>query len=135
MVAFSDVEVSNSMISTTLPTKLVAVFVGATSGIGEYAMKAFAQQTTAPTIYFIGRSQDAANRIMAEIELLNPKGEYVFIKSDIALLKNVDDVCQQILAKENAINLLFQTQGTILPDSKYSPPFSSTRRFISNPTE
>jgi hypothetical protein len=48
MVALSVVELSNSPISTTLPAKMVAVFVGATGGIGEYAMKAFAQKPPNP---------------------------------------------------------------------------------------
>jgi NADP-dependent 3-hydroxy acid dehydrogenase YdfG len=120
MVTLSDVEASNSRISTTLPARMVVVFVGATSGIGEYTMKAFAQHTITPKIYFIDRSQDAANRILAELQELNPKGEYIIIKSDVALLKNVGDVCQQILAQENAINFPFQTQGTILPNSTFS---------------
>jgi NADP-dependent 3-hydroxy acid dehydrogenase YdfG len=122
MVALSDVEASNLRLSTTLPAKMVAVFVGATSGIGEFTMKAFAQHTTEPRIYFVGRSQDAADRIMGEVKHLNPTGEYIFTKSNVSLLKNVDDVCQQILVREEAINLLFQTQGTIDPDSKFSQP-------------
>lgn len=118
MVALSDIEASNSQLSKSLPAGLVAVFVGATSGIGEFAMKAFAKQADSPKIYFVGRSQDAATRIIAECKELNPRGQYTFIRSDIALLKNVDDVCQQILAKEDSINLLFQTQGTIRMDSE-----------------
>lgn len=118
MVILSAVEASNSRISTALPAGLVAVFVGATSGIGEYALKAFAQQAKSPKIYFVGRSDDAASRIIAESKDLNPHGQYIFIKSDVSLLKNVDNVCQQILAKEKSINLLFQTQGTLIMKSK-----------------
>lgn len=118
MVTLSVVEASNSRISTALPAGLVAVFVGATSGIGEYALKEFAQQAKDPKIYLVGRSEDAANRIIAESRDLNPTGQYTFIKSDISLLKNVDNVCQQILARESSINLLFQTQGTLLMESK-----------------
>ncbi|OBT78079.1 hypothetical protein VF21_03134 [Pseudogymnoascus sp. 05NY08] len=114
MVTLSAASASNSRISTTLPTGLVAVFVGATSGIGEYALKEFAQQAKDPRIYLVGRSEDAANRIIAESRVLNPTGQYTFIKSDISLLRNVDEVCQQILARESSINLLFQTQGTLL---------------------
>ncbi|OBT45008.1 hypothetical protein VE00_04095 [Pseudogymnoascus sp. WSF 3629] len=114
MVTLSAVAASNSRISTALPAGLVAVFVGATSGIGEYALKEFAQQAKDPKIYLVGRSEDAANRIIAESRDLNHTGQYTFIKSDISLLKNVDNVCQQILARENSINLLFQTQGTLL---------------------
>lgn len=33
----------------------VGVFVGGTAGIGEFALKAFAQRTTSPKIYIVGR--------------------------------------------------------------------------------
>ncbi|KFY35813.1 hypothetical protein V494_05572 [Pseudogymnoascus sp. VKM F-4513 (FW-928)] len=113
MVTLSATEASNSRISSDLPAGLVAVFVGSTSGIGEYSLKAFAQQAKSPRIYLVGRSEDAATRIITECKDLNPTGQYIFIKSDISLLKNVDTVCQEITAKEISINLLFQTQGTM----------------------
>ncbi|EPE30048.1 NAD(P)-binding Rossmann-fold containing protein [Glarea lozoyensis ATCC 20868] len=113
MVHLHSMEKSNSTLAESLPAKMVAVFVGATSGIGEYAMKAFAQQTIQPKIYFVGRSQTAADRIIAEATQLNSSGEYIFIKSNVALLKNVEEVCRQIKAKEQSVNLLFQTQGTM----------------------
>lgn len=118
MVDLSVIQVSNSSLATCLPAGMVAVFVGATSGIGEFTLKAFAQYTKSPKVYIVGRSQDAANRIISECKILNPSGQFIFIKSDVSLLKNVDDVCQQILAKENSINLLFQTQGTMVSDSE-----------------
>lgn len=122
MVSLPIVHDSNAKIATSLPAGMVAVFVGATSGIGEYTLKAFAQQTTTPTIYLVGRSDTAAKRIVAECKGINPGGKYIFIKSDVSLLKNVDEVCEQILAKEDSINLLFQTQGTMVLDSEYFLP-------------
>lgn len=117
MVALNAVQASNSTLATSLPAGMVAVFVGATSGIGEFALKTFAQCTTSPKIYIVGRSQEAADRILPECRELNPGGQYIFIKSDVSLLKNVDDVCQKILAKEPSINLLFQSQGSMLMSS------------------
>lgn len=121
MVSLPTVNDSNARIATSLPAGMVAVFVGATSGIGEYTLKAFAQQTITPTIYLVGRSDSAAKRIVTECKGINSGGNYVFIKSDVSLLKNVDQVCEQILAKEDCINLLFQTQGTMLLDSELLP--------------
>lgn len=118
MPELSVVQESNSRIATTLPAGLVAVFVGATSGIGEYALKAFVQNTKSPKVYFIGRSQPAADRIVAELRSLNPEGTYNFIQSDVALLKNVNAASEQILAHEDKINLLFMTQGTMAVESK-----------------
>ncbi|KAF4982333.1 hypothetical protein FZEAL_2032 [Fusarium zealandicum] len=113
MVSLTEVQRSNSTAASTLPPGLVAVFAGATAGIGETALKAFAKHTAQPKIYFIGRSQDAGDRLQSELKTLNPGGEYVFIKEDMSLLKNVDKVCEDIKNKESALNVLFLSQGTL----------------------
>jgi hypothetical protein len=56
-VSLAQVQSSNSRISTTLPAGLVAVFVGATSSIGETSLKQFAKHARQPRVYFLGRSQ------------------------------------------------------------------------------
>jgi NADP-dependent 3-hydroxy acid dehydrogenase YdfG len=56
MVSLKDVQLSNSRIASELPSHLVAVFVGATSGIGEASLKKFAKYACQPRIYFVGRS-------------------------------------------------------------------------------
>ncbi|KAI0134008.1 hypothetical protein BJ170DRAFT_705498 [Xylariales sp. AK1849] len=104
---------SNSRLSSTLPGQLVAVFVGATSGIGEATLKNFARYSRQPRAYFIGRSEDAAERILAECKTLNPAGEYTFIKADVSLIRVVDQVCDRIKAKETTINVLFLSQGVL----------------------
>ncbi|KAH7393481.1 hypothetical protein BKA64DRAFT_755648 [Cadophora sp. MPI-SDFR-AT-0126] len=111
MVSLTDVQASNSQISTSLPPGLVAVFVGGTSGIGEITLKKFAKYARQPRAYIVGRSQNAAERIIAECRILNPDGEYIFIKADVSLIKNVDKVCEEIKAKEKAVNLLFLSAG------------------------
>ena len=116
MVSLSKIRGSNSLISTTFPTRLVALFVGATSGIGESTLKKFAQYTNSPRAYFIGRSQDAANRVMVECKALNPGGEYIFIKADVSLIHVVDKVCKEIKAKEKVLNLLFLSAGVMSMD-------------------
>ncbi|PQE31252.1 short-chain dehydrogenase reductase SDR protein [Rutstroemia sp. NJR-2017a WRK4] len=90
MVSLSDIESSNSRIYSTL-TPLVALFVGATSGIGEATLKKFAKYSKQPRAYFIGRSQDAADRIITQCKALNPEGEYIFRKADVSLIKIVDE--------------------------------------------
>jgi NADP-dependent 3-hydroxy acid dehydrogenase YdfG len=116
MVSLSKIHASNSLISTTFPTRLVALFVGATSGIGESTLKSFAQYANSPRAYFIGRSQDAANRIIAECKALNPGGEYIFMKADVSLIRVVDKVCKEIKAKENVLNFLFLSAGVMSMD-------------------
>lgn len=57
------------------------------------------------------RSQDAADRIISEIKAIQPEAQTSFIRKDLTLLKNVDEVCDEIKAKETKLNLLFMTQG------------------------
>lgn len=111
MVSLSTVLSSNALISSTLPPGRVAVFVGATSGIGEITLKKFAKYTLKPRAYFIGRSQEAADRIATKCKALNSAGEFIFIKADISLIRVVDEVCNSIKVKEKMINLLFLSAG------------------------
>jgi len=106
MVSLSTIKSSNALISSTFPRGLVALFVGATSGIGEITLKKFAKYSLQPRVYFIGRSLGAADRIVAECKALNPGGEYNFIKADVSLIRVVDEVCKEIKANESSINQL-----------------------------
>lgn len=112
MVALEIIRASNAQLKN-LPPGLVAVFVGATSGIGESTLKQFCRQTVRPRLYFVGRSQDAADRIISELKAIQSDAETTFIRKDLTLLKNVDEVCNQIKAKEIGLNLLFMSQGTM----------------------
>lgn len=120
MVSLSEVQTSNSRIVSSLPPGLVAVFVGATSGIGETTLRQFAKHTSQPRVYFVGRSQEAGHRIAAECKALNSEGEYIFIKADVSLIRVVDDVCRDIKSKEKAINVLFLTTGTMINHTSMS---------------
>lgn len=114
MVSIEDVRASNARISTDLPSGLVAVFVGSTSGIGEYTMVQFAKHAVRPRIHFVGRSQESADRLQQQLTTLNPDGTYIFHKADTSLLRNVDAVCRAIKEQETAINILVLSTGTLL---------------------
>lgn len=113
MVALPEVIASNQRIASYFSNGFVAVFVGGTSGVGEHTLKMFAKYVPKSRIYIIGRSQKAADDIIQECRKLGPHSKFEFIQADISLLKNVDDVCGQIRAKETSINLLFQSQGSV----------------------
>ncbi|KAI0133847.1 putative short-chain dehydrogenases/reductase [Xylariales sp. AK1849] len=113
MTELAEVIASNKRIASVFPHDLVAVFVGGTSGVGEYTVKAFAKYAPKPRAYIIGRSQEAADRIVGECKQLNPGGTFEFIQADVSLLRTVDDVCRQIKSKETAINILFESQGSM----------------------
>lgn len=59
------------------------------------------------------RNEEAAGRLISELKGLQPDGEVTFIKKDLTLLKSVDEVCEEIKAKEKKLNLLFMSQGTL----------------------
>ncbi|KAJ4293169.1 hypothetical protein N0V90_008451 [Kalmusia sp. IMI 367209] len=109
MVELGTVKASNAQI----PSNLVAVFVGGTSGIGLYTLLALARHCATPKIYIIGRSQPAATRILSDLRALNPSGTYTFLQSDVSLMANVDAACAHISSQEAAINMLVQSQGTM----------------------
>ncbi|KAJ0418789.1 hypothetical protein BJY00DRAFT_287366 [Aspergillus carlsbadensis] len=111
MVALSEILSFNAQIRSSFPPGPVALFVGATSGIGAATLKAFAKYTVKPKAYFVGRSQEAADAIIAECQSLNPEGQYIFIAADVSLIKVVDEVCAQIQAREPYLNILFLSQG------------------------
>lgn len=141
MVALDTVKASNARLRELGP-ELVALFVGGTSGIGEFTLKAFVQNSVSPRVYFVGRSSSAAERIIQECKELNKDGKVEFLKADVSELKEVDRVCREILKKEGHLNLLVQTQGNLnlrghdlSPegiDRKFSLNYYSRMRFITN---
>ena len=48
---------------------------------------------------------------MAACRALNAEGEYVFVEADVSLIRVVDEVCEGIRAKEEAVNVLFLSAG------------------------
>ncbi|KAI1357356.1 hypothetical protein F5Y08DRAFT_324480 [Xylaria arbuscula] len=140
MVSLEAIRESNSRIATSLPPKLVAVFIGATSGIGETTLRNFVKLTRQPRVYFLGRREAEGNRIQADLKRINPGGEYYYLKYDVSLLEHVDAACRHIQSQESAINLLFLSSGTLIsgtytPESLHYPTaltYYSRIRFVVN---
>ena len=124
MVSLKAMRASNERIASELPSGMVAVFFGATSGIGETTLKQFVKLAREPRIYFVGRRENEGNGIKTELEPLNPGGAYHYLKCDASVLKNVDQLCRDIKSKESAINLLFVTVGTMITGKRESIPSS-----------
>jgi NAD(P)-dependent dehydrogenase (short-subunit alcohol dehydrogenase family) len=85
--------------------------VGGTSGIAESTVKSLCFFAVKPFIYLVGRNEESANRIISELRDIESDGTYTFIKKDVSLLENVDQVCMEINQKEKKVNLLFMTCG------------------------
>jgi len=87
---------------------ITAVFVGGTSGIGEYTMRALASTVGSSgrglRAYIVGRNQRSADTIIADCRKMCPTGDYRFIKAkDLSLLQDVDRVCQEITSMEEGL--------------------------------
>jgi hypothetical protein len=117
MVALTEVRASNTALKTLSPG-LVAIFVGGTSGIGLYTAREFVRNTQSPRVYLVGRNETEASKIIPELEAINESSKVEFIKSDVSLLKNVDQVCKDIQTKESKVNLLFMTVGYFTMNGK-----------------
>ena len=92
---------------------------------------------------FLYRNETAAEHIIAELHTLKPdNGPITFIKADVTLLQNVDDVCADIQRRETKLNLLFLTPGFISLagreetreglDSKMTANYYARMRFTTN---
>ena len=112
MVNIKDVRASNAALKASKESSgLVAVFVGATSGIGMGTLKQFAKYANAPKAYILGRSKKAATPLLDEIKSSNPQGTFEFIETEISLIKNIDLACDDIKSKEKKVDILFLSPG------------------------
>ncbi|KAF3920255.1 hypothetical protein AA313_de0207978 [Arthrobotrys entomopaga] len=142
MVTIDKIKASNAVINGKLPSGLVALFVGATNGIGESTLRKFYTTAPSPRVYFIGRSQSSAERIISSLQPLNPTGHLEFIQADVSLLKNVDEATRKFLEKETEVNLLVMSQGVLTMegrtetsegiDTKLALNYFSRAKLISN---
>ncbi|KAF4555229.1 Short chain dehydrogenase-like protein 14 [Elsinoe fawcettii] len=116
--------------------------VGGTAGIGASTLKEFFECTIKPKAYIVGRNQKNAEELIEEVTSTSIDAECYFIKADVTLLKNVDDVCDQIMQKEKKINILFLSAGFMSMrgrtetseglDRKMSVNYYARARFIHN---
>ena len=123
MVKLDVVKSCNTALVKAQP--LVAVFVGSTSGIGEYSVRALAarhaDQGRGLRLYIVGRNAEAAKKSITDCSNLCPNGRFRFVKAeDLALLRDVDRVCAEIVRLEEGesprgrpprVDLLVMTQA------------------------
>ena len=105
MVTLSAVEDINAAV---VQRHLVAVFFGGTSGIGELTLRALAKTSAAHNgkgfrAYIVGRKPESAAAIAADCKKDFAAAEVEFVKvDDLALIRNVDKACAEIIRREKA---------------------------------
>ncbi|KAM5471124.1 hypothetical protein MauCBS54593_003463 [Microsporum audouinii] len=112
MVSYKEIQASNALINDTTVLQ-VAVFVGGTSGIGKYTIKALVATGASVRIYLVGRksSYERMQTFIQELQAINSKAEVVWTEGEIALLAETKRVCDVIKSKEPRLDLLFLTAG------------------------
>ena len=112
MVSYKEIQASNALINdATVPR--VAVFVGGTSGIGKFTVRALVATGTSVRIYLVGRkiSEERTHAFIQELYAINPKAEVIWTEGDVSLLAETKRVCEDIKSKESRVDLLFLTAG------------------------
>ncbi|KEF50903.1 uncharacterized protein A1O9_13041 [Exophiala aquamarina CBS 119918] len=112
MVAIQAIRKSNARIAE-LPPGLVALFLGATSGIGQSALVQFARYAVRPHIYIVARRASSITALLDELRKSNGEGTYTTIEKDVSLIRATSDVVEFIKARETKLDLLFESVGFI----------------------
>ncbi|KAJ9503061.1 hypothetical protein LTR99_007065 [Exophiala xenobiotica] len=114
MVTLQTIRKSNARIAE-LPEGLVALFLGATSGIGQSTLLQFAQHAVRPHIYIVARrtSAPATTGLLQKLQATNPDATYTIIEKDVSLIRESDDVVEFVQARETKLDLLFESVGFI----------------------
>lgn len=112
MVSQAQIDESNARIKDSI-TSRIAVFVGGTSGIGQYTIRALVATGITVKIYLVGRksSEERTRAFIQELNAINPKAEIIWTEGDITLLAETKRICQVINSVETRIDILFMTAG------------------------
>ena len=96
---------ANELLTSKL---LVAVFIGGTSGIGEYTLRALCTSFAAHghsgsglRAYIVGRKLADGQKVLDECLELCPKASLSYVTmGDLSLLQDVDVACAEIVRRE-----------------------------------
>ena len=124
MVSLKAVEESNAALRSAGSGR-VALFVGATSGLGLATLREYVRCSDRPTVYVVGRSSGKLAATLADPATLNPDGRYVPIEADVELFRNVDAACAEFQRQEPRLDLLVMSPGYLkVTRQRTSPRFS-----------
>jgi len=112
MVSYKDIQASNALINDATAPR-VAVFVGGTSGIGKFTVRALVATGASVRIYLVGRklSEEPMNAFIQELRAINSKAEVIWTEGEVSLLAETKRICEVIKSKESRVDLLFLTAG------------------------
>ncbi|KAK4182458.1 hypothetical protein QBC35DRAFT_547566 [Podospora australis] len=104
----------NASLRERIAPGFVAVFAGATSGIGLATLKVLTASLVAPRFYVIGHSKAKFTlQHLPDLTSSNAQVEIIFLEAEVSLLKDVDRVCNHILTEESHLDLLFMSPESV----------------------
>lgn len=110
MTSIKTVRASNASIDLDqLPR--VAVFVGATSGIGQATLSLLLSKQTPIKVYIVGRNQSKNAELLDNFRQINSKAEIVWVEAQVSLMAEVKEATDEIKRKEKSIDLLILSAG------------------------
>ncbi|KAH6618605.1 hypothetical protein C7974DRAFT_474424 [Boeremia exigua] len=101
---------SNALIESKDVPK-IAVFVGATDGIGKATLKALVLKRSPIKIYVVGRNEASHRPMLEDLTKSNPFATIVFLEGQISLVAEAQRLASLIAAQEDSVDLLFMSSG------------------------
>lgn len=116
MVALEVVQASNAKVAKTLASGFVAVFLGATQGIGQATLQHFVKNAPPSSrIYTVARPSSLAahETFVASLRQEKPDSNIEIIEADVSLISEIDKIAQVVKKQETKVDLLVMTAGFI----------------------
>lgn len=112
-MALAKVLAANEEFARQNPAGCVAVFMGATAGIGESTLKRMVTLLDNSTFYVLGRNptEIASKLEQLRISASTHQNKIVFIEAQVSLIADVDAACDRIIADENKVDYLCMSPG------------------------
>lgn len=112
MVTLSTVKASNALLRGTKAT-FTAVFVGGTSGIGKDTIRAMVGTGVRCKVYLVGRpsAKRSTDLFIRDMQSISSAAEIIWTEAEVSLLAEAKSACDEIIARESRLDLLFMTCG------------------------
>lgn len=88
----------------------VVLVTGGTNGLGSQTVASLAAHNAAH-IYFTGRSQSSADKVIAELKEKQPNAHITFFQCDLASLQSVKDAAKTLTDSLDRLDLVFANAG------------------------
>jgi len=120
MVSLQTIQQSNTRVAG-LPKGLVALFIGATAGIGQSTLRQLGHRASSPRIYTVARPAAVAahEELLATLRQTNPDAVFHLITADVSLISGVDKVVTAVREKESKLDILFMSPGFMPFDGRH----------------